>query len=112
MRKYIIAFLKRLLLHREKVDRNLFQSYLNPEIAELWQEALFSLEDKNRKLVNIQSGSLVFVLFSPTKNAMLQLQDAKWIIELQEKVNKLLNALGMSLNGRFQCAKEENERLK
>ena len=82
-KKYIIAFLKRLLLHREKIDRNLFESFLNPEIAEIWQEVLSSLEDTNRKLINIQNGSLVFTLFCPTSNSVLRLRDEKWIIELQ-----------------------------
>ena len=97
-KKYIIAFLKRLLLYREKIDRNLFQPYLNPKIEELWQEVLSNLEDVDRKLANILTGSLVFTLFCPTKNSSLQLQDEKWRIGLQQKVNKLLNALGMSLN--------------
>ena len=93
-KKYIIAFLKRLLLHREKVDMNLLETHLNPEITKLWNDVLSSLEERNRKLVNIQSGSLIFILFCPTKNSVLQIQDEKWKIELQDKVNKLLNALG------------------
>ena len=93
-KKYIIAFLNRLLLHREKVDRNLFTTQLNPVIAKLWQEVSASVEDKNRKLVKIQSGSLIFAVFCPTKNSVKQFQDEEWKIELQEKVNKLLQALG------------------
>ena len=78
-KKYIIAFLNRLLLHREKVDKNLLEAHLNPVIGRLWQEVLSSLEDRNRKLTNIQSGSLIFTLFSPTnKNSLLQIRDEKW----------------------------------
>ena len=95
-KKYIIAFLERLLLHREKFDKNLLEAHINPVITKLWQEVLSSLEDTNRKLINIQSGSLIFTLFSPTnKNSLLQIQDEKWKIELQDKMNKLLRALGM-----------------
>ena len=94
-KKYIIAFLKRLLLHREKLEKNLLNAHLNSMIAKLWQEVRSTLEDTNRKLINIQSGSLIFMLFCPTSNSLLQLQDEKWKTGLQGKVDKLLNALGM-----------------
>ena len=86
VKEYAIVFMKRLLLHNEKVNKNLLQAQLNPVIATLWQEVLSSLEDNNRKLINIQSGSLIFTLFCPTGNSLLQLQDEKWRIDLQEKV--------------------------
>ena len=94
-KKYIIAFLNRLLLHREKIDKNLFIAHLNLTVANLWQEVLSSLEDNNRKLINIQSGSLIFTLFCPTNHSILQIRNEKWKSELQEKMNKLLTALGM-----------------
>ena len=62
-KKYIIAFLNRLLLQREKNDKNLLEAYLNPKINKLWQEVLSSLEETNRKLINFQSGSVIFTLF-------------------------------------------------
>ena len=37
-KKYIIAFLNRLLIHREKIDKNVFIAHLNPTVANLWQE--------------------------------------------------------------------------
>ena len=94
-KKYMIAFLKRLLLHREKLEKNLLDAHLNSMIAKLWQEVRSTLEDTNRKLIDIQSGSLIFILFCPTSNSLLQLQDENWKIGLQGKVDKLLNALGM-----------------
>ena len=93
-KKYIIAFLKKLLLQREKFDKNLLETNLNPEITKLWQEVLSSLEETNRKLINIQSGSIIFTLFCPTGQSLLQLQDKNWKIGLQGKVDKLLNASG------------------
>ena len=89
-KKYIIAFLKRLLLHGDKVGKN-----LNPAMAQHWQEVLSSLEETNRKLLNIQSRSLVFALFCPTDKSLQQLQDEKWRIGLQEKMDILLNVFGM-----------------
>ena len=56
---------------------------------------LMFLEESNRKLINIKSASLIFKLFCPTKNSVLQIQDDKSKIELQEKMKKLLKALGM-----------------
>ena len=94
-KKYIIAFLNRLLLLREKIDKNLFAAHLNHTVANLWQEVLSSLEDKNRKLINIQSDSLIFTLFCPTNHWIQRIRNEKWKSELQEKMNKLLTALGM-----------------
>ena len=94
-RKYIIAFLTRLLFLREKNDKNLLEACLNPKISRLWQEVLDILEDTNRKLINIQSGSLIFTLFCPKHHSLLQLQDLRWTVDLQGKMDKLLNALGM-----------------
>ena len=94
-KKYIIAFLSRLLLHREKIDGKILTTLLNPVITKLWQEVLSSLEETNRKLVNIQTGSLIFKLFCSTNNSLQQIHDEKWKIELQEKMNKLVKALGM-----------------
>ena len=91
---YIVAFLKKLLLCKEKIGKNALEVHLNPVIIKSWQDVLSSLEDKNRKLVNIQSGTPVFTLFCPTDNSLRQLQDEKWRIELQEKVDKLLHKLG------------------
>ena len=53
VKKYMISFMKRLLLQREKVDKNLLEAHLNPVIIKLWQELLFTLEEGNRKLINI-----------------------------------------------------------
>ena len=93
-KKYIITFLNRLLLNREKIDRNLLTTQLNPVITQLWQGVLSSLEERNRRLLKIQSGSLIFTLFCPTKKSVLQIQDETWKIELQGKANELLQALG------------------
>ena len=96
-KKYIIAFLKRLLLYREKIQKNLLEAHLNPVIATLWQEVLSCLKERNRKLVDVQSGSLVFKLFCPTDISLQQIHDEIWKIELQCKVDKLLDALGRYL---------------
>ena len=94
-KKYIIAFFKQLLLRRQKFDKNLLEAHLDPTIAKLWQEVLSSLEETNRKLVNIQSGSFIFTLFCPNHHSLLQLQDSRWRIELQGKLDKLINKFGM-----------------
>ena len=92
--KYIVAFMRKLLLHREKLDTEVLNNYLRPAIAKQWQEVLSSLEERNRKLMNIQSGSLVFKLFCPTKRSQLQLQDKNWRLKIQKKMAELLKLLG------------------
>ena len=85
--KYIILSLKRLLFFKDKVSKN-------PTIIQLWQELLSCLEERNRKLINIQNRSLIFTLFCPTDISLQQLQDEKWRIQLQERVDRLLKELG------------------
>ena len=92
--KYIIAFLRKLFFHRAKLEKSLLGKYLNPTIVIQWQEVLSTLEDKDRKLVNIQSGSILFMLYCPTQKSRLQIQDEKWRIEIQRKMAKLLKLLG------------------
>ena len=92
---YAIAFLERLLLHNEKVKKNLLEAHLNSLIAKIWQDVLSSLEETNRKLINIQSGSIIFTLFCPKDNSLQQLQDKKWRIKVQAQMEKLLKLLGM-----------------
>ena len=92
--KYVVAFIKKFLLQRVKIDQNLLDDYLSPEVVKQWQEVLSSLEERNRKLINIQSGSLVFTLFCPTRESRLELQDGNWRIEIQAKIVELLKHLG------------------
>ena len=92
--KYVVAFIKKLLLQRVKIDQNLLDDYISPEVVKQWQEVLSSLEERNRKLINIQSGSLVFTLFCPTRESRLQLQDENWRLEIQTKIVELLKHLG------------------
>ena len=92
--KYILALLRQLLLHREKMEKNLLGNYLNPAIVQHWQELISYLEEKSRKVVNIQSGSLIFSLLCPTRGTKLQIQDENWKIKIQNKITELLKLLG------------------
>ena len=94
-KEYTIAFLKRLLVQRKKVDMNLLETHLNPQINKLWQEVLSSLDERNRKMISIRNGSLIFTLFCPTSDSLKEIQNSKWRIKVQGKVDKLLNALGL-----------------
>ena len=91
---YIVAFLRKLFLQWAKLEKSLLGNYLSPTIVKQWQEVLSTLEDKDRKLVNIQSGSILFMLYCPTQKSRLQIQDEKWRIEIQRKMAKLLKLLG------------------
>ena len=92
--KYLVAFLRKLLLQRAKLEKSLLENYLSPTIVKQWQEVLSTLEDKDRKLVNIQSGSILFMLYCPTQKSRLQIRDENWRIEIQRKMAKLLKLLG------------------
>ena len=51
VKKYIVAFFKKLLLQREKLDKGLLIEQVSPMITKMWQEVLSSLEEYNRKVV-------------------------------------------------------------
>ena len=94
---YVVAFFRKLLLQREKIDRGLLVEEINPRIARLWQEVLSTLEERKRKVLEIQSGSIVFNLFCPTKGSMKQLQDELWARTLTTRLEYLLQSLGKTL---------------
>ena len=94
VKKYIVAFMRKLLLQREKLDKEVLKNYLSPAITKQLSELFFILEDKNRKLINVQSGSLLLTLLCPTKMSRLQLQDEKWRLETEKKLAELLKLLG------------------
>ena len=94
VKKYIVAFMRKLLLQREKLDKGVLKNYLNPVITKKLVEVFSGLEDKNRKLIKVQSGSLVFTLLCPTKISRLQLHGDNWRSGIQEKMVELLKLLG------------------
>ena len=93
--KYIAAFLNKLLLQREKLDRGLCVDHLKPGVVKLWQNIISILEDCNRKLLGVKNGSLIFTLFSPTHASMQQLDDRLWLNSLTSQLEKLLEAIGL-----------------
>ena len=93
-KKYVVAFLRKLLLQREKTNEHLLENYLNCEIDKQWQEVLSRLEDTSRKVINIESGSFILTLFCPTRESRLQLHDETWKEDIQEKLTDLLGLLG------------------
>ena len=95
---YILAFLQRLLHQRQKIDLGLLANYLRPTIAKAWNEVLSILEERKRKVLNIQSGSLVFTLFCPTQESLHQLQDKTWIKTAIQKLEELIHTLGKRMN--------------
>ena len=86
--------MKKLLLQRNKLDTKVLENYLKIEIVKQWRQVLSFLEDKDRKLINIQSGSLVFLMFCPRRESRLQLQDESWKWEIQMEISKLTKLLG------------------
>ena len=93
-KKYILDFLQNILLQREKLDAGLLKDYLDADIAVVGQEILSSLESSNRKLLAVESGSLLFTLFCPTTSSIAQLTDDSWIKSLTLKMDNLAKKMG------------------
>ena len=91
---YLIAFFRKLLLQREKLDQGLLADQLKPSITKIWQEVLSCLEEKKRKIMDIQPGSVIFTLFCPTLESLLHLQSENWKEELLAKLQTFLKNLG------------------
>ena len=94
VKKYIVAFFNKLLLNREKLDKGLLMEQVSPMITKMWQEVLSTLEEKNRRVIKVDHGSIIFTLICPTHASCKQLQDKAWNTELEEKLRNLLKVLG------------------
>ena len=92
--KYVLAFIQKLLLQREKLDLQLLTGYLPSSTATLWQEVLSTLENSDRKFLGVKSGSLIFTLFCPTISSSRELIDESWINALTQKMEQLLKNIG------------------
>ena len=93
-KKYILAFLQKILLQRQKLEIGLLIDRLESRIVDMWQEVLTTLENSNRKLLTVESGSLIFMLFCPTNSSMLELKNDSWIKSLTLQLEKLLKIIG------------------
>ena len=92
-KKYVLAFFNKLLLQREKIDRGQMRDYLESKVVTLWREVLSTLENSNRKLLGVQSGSLIFTLFCPNIESLRDLKDDSWIKALTIKMEHLVHKL-------------------
>ena len=93
-KKYVVAFIHKLLLQREKIDLGQLTDYLQSSIVTAWQEVLSTLEKSDRKLVVVDNGSIIFTLFCPTTSSARELQDDSWIKTFVQKIEQLLDKLG------------------
>ena len=93
-KKYVLAFIHKLLLQKEKIDLGRLTDYLQSSVVTTWQAVLSTLEDSNRKLLDVQSGSIIFTLFCPTINSARELRDESWIRTLTQKMEHLLHTIG------------------
>ena len=92
--KYVLDFLQKILLQREKLEAGLLKDYLESGIATTGQEVLSTLENSNRKLLDVENGSIIFILFCPTTSSIWQLTDDSWIKSLTLKMENLLKKIG------------------
>ena len=66
---FVIAFLTKLLHQREKIDLGLLDKELPESVKNRWRGILSILEDKNRRVLDLRSGSLNFILFCPSETS-------------------------------------------
>ena len=93
-KKYVLAFIQKLLLQREKLDLGVLIDHLKSEIITLWKDVLSTLENSDRRLLAVESGSLIFILFCPTVNSARELTNDSWIKYLAFKMENLLKEIG------------------
>ena len=93
-KKFVLAFIQKLLLQREKIDLGLLTDYLESEVITIWQNILSTLENSQRKFVDVHSGSLIFTLFCPTLGSKQELSDDSWIKSLTLKIKNLVKKIG------------------
>ena len=92
--EYIIAFLKQLLIQREKLEEGVLNEYLNPNTPPWWKNLLSCLEQLNRKLLKVEAGSIIFTLHCPTKESFQQLSDISWRKEIAFNMQNWWETLG------------------
>ena len=95
--EYVVAYFKHLICQREKLDSGLLVDHIRPDIAEMWQKLLSSLEERNRRVVGSGHGSLTFTLFCPTETSAEQLQDAEWKQTVSANIHGLFKFIGKYL---------------
>ena len=93
-KKYVLAFIQRLFLQREKLFIGQLTDYLKSGILTLWQEVLSIVENSNRKLLGVRCGSLIFTLFCPTLSCTGKLRDDSWLTMLRQKMEQLMYKIG------------------
>ncbi len=91
---YITAFLEYFMLQSDKIAHGLLDEHLPPEVREVWEELLGLLERRNRKLVQVERGSIILQLYCPTQAAMDDLEDVIYSVHFNETITKFYEALG------------------
>ena len=92
--KYLLAFIQKLLLRREKLNLQFLTDYLDSSVVTAWQAVLSTLENSNRKLLDVQSGSLIFTMFCPTINSAQEVLAVLWIKTLAQNLEQFMHKIG------------------
>ena len=93
-KRYIVTFFQRLLLQSQKLKQGFLAQHLRPEITEMWLELLSILENTDRKVLDIQSGSITFKMFCPSHSSTQQIRNDVWIQKLSQKMEEFIMQLG------------------
>ena len=94
-KRYVLAFVHKLLIQREKLDLQLLTNFLHSSVVTAWKAVLFTLENSNRKLLDVQSGSLIFTLFCPTISSAREVHAVSWIKTLAQNMEQFMHKIGL-----------------
>ncbi len=91
---YITAFPQYFMLQQDKIALNLLDDYLPVGVRAAWEELLALLERRNRKLVKVEKGSVLFQLYCPTQTALDDLEEVIDSIHFNTAVINFYKVLG------------------
>ncbi len=80
----ISAFVAHILYLHPKIVLGLLDSFLPADVEEAWVQLVSLLEENDRKMIGVDSGSLVFNVYCPTTEArelLKQLTDSDRLAE-------------------------------
>ena len=92
--KFLAAFLTKLLYQREKIELGLLDAQLSEAIKKGWRAVISLLEGRQRKVIGLRSGSVIFTLFCPSGDSCKELEDSLWKDKLAAALVQLFQEIG------------------
>ena len=91
---YLLSFFEKTLYLREKLERGLLERHLGTPLQEKWKRLFSSLEEGQRRLLNVRRGSIIISLFCPTEDSFEQIRNDTLMKKVSKRIEELLEVLG------------------